>query len=68
MKKSDGSLYYEYILLYTKGDLVASENVETTLRNDLGCYFELKNDSIGPLSIYLGGKVCKIKLASGGQC
>ena len=40
-KKGDGSLYYEYILLYTDDALVVGENAETTLRNDLGRYFEL---------------------------
>ena len=34
-KKSDGSLYYEYILLYTDNHLVISENAEVILRTDL---------------------------------
>ena len=47
-KKSDGSLYYEYILLHIYDALVVGENTETTLRNDLGRYFELKGESISP--------------------
>ena len=47
-KKSDGSLFYEYILLYTDDALVVSDKAETTLRNDLGRYFELKEESIPP--------------------
>ena len=35
-KKSYGYLYYGYVLIYTDDALVISENVEATLRNDLG--------------------------------
>ncbi len=41
-KRSDGSDYYEYILLYTDDALVVSENAEQILRNELGRYFSLK--------------------------
>ena len=41
---------------------------ETTLKNDLGCYFELKEESIGPPSIYLEGRVRKVELTTGIQC
>jgi hypothetical protein len=34
-KHSDGSEYYEYILLYTDDCLVISENAEPVLRNEL---------------------------------
>jgi hypothetical protein len=66
-KKSDGSLFYEYNLLYTDNALVVGENAETTLSNDLGHYLELNDESIGPPSIYLGGKVCKVELSTGVQ-
>ena len=46
VKKSDGSPYYEYIILYTDDALIISENAEAILRKDLGRYFELK-ESIG---------------------
>ena len=47
-KKSDGSEYYEYILLYTDDVLVVSENAESVLRHGIGRYFDLKKSSIGP--------------------
>ena len=67
-KKSHGSLYYEYILLYTDDALVVGENAETILRKELGRYFELKEESIGPPSTYLGGRVRKVELKTGVQC
>jgi hypothetical protein len=47
-KRSDGSDYYGYILLYTDDALVVSDNAEQVLRNVLGRYFTLKEESIGP--------------------
>ncbi len=35
-KKSDGTLVYYHILLYTDDTLVVSENPEKILRNELG--------------------------------
>ena len=55
-KRSDGSDYYEYILLYIDA-LVVSVNAEQVLRNELGRYFTLKEESIGPPKIYLGGNM-----------
>ena len=46
-EKSDGTLYYEYVLLYMDNALVISENVEEILRKEIGKYFELKEESIG---------------------
>ena len=46
-KKSDGSKYYDYVLLYTDDLLCISENKEDILR-DIGKYFELKLDTLGP--------------------
>ena len=60
--KHDGSQYYSYILLYTDDALVIDESPEDILRNQLGKYFELKEESIGPPKIYLGGKVSKVQL------
>ena len=62
---SNGSEYYEYILLYTDDALVLSEHAEQVLRKDLGRYFELKEESIGPPKLYLGGGVQKVKLDNG---
>ena len=67
-KHSNGSDYYEYILLYTDDALVISENAEHTLRYDLGRYFELKEESIGPPKIYLGGHCRKVQLDNGVEC
>jgi hypothetical protein len=67
-KRSDGSEYYEYILLYTDDALVVSENPEQVLRAELGRYFTLKEESIGPPKIYLGGHVRKVQLDNGVEC
>ena len=43
------SIYY-----YTDDALVLSGNADKVLRTDLGRYFTLKEESIGPPKIYLG--------------
>ena len=63
--KSDGTEYYEYILLYTDDALCISENAESVLQNELGRYFPLKEGSIGSPKIYLGGRVRKVQLKKG---
>ena len=63
--KADGSEYWEYILLYTDDCLCVSENPEQTLRTQVGKYFTLKEESIGPPSIYLGGNVRQVVTESG---
>ena len=45
--------------------LVVSDNTEQVLRNELGRYFTLKEESIGPPKIYLGGHVRKVQLDNG---
>ena len=62
--KSDGSEYWEYVLLYCDDTLVISKDGEQVLREEIGKYFELKEESIGTPSIYLGGKVRKLTLAN----
>ena len=64
-ERSDGTPYYEYVLLYVDDTLVVSENAEGILRNELGRYFELKEESIGPPTLYLGGRVRKVTLDNG---
>ena len=64
-KKSGGTSYYEYILLYNDDALVVSQRAEDTLRKDLGHYFELKQDYIGPPKIYLGGHCRILELENG---
>ena len=63
--KDDGTLYYQYVLLYTDDLLVIGENPESFLRNEIGEMFKLKEKSIGPPTQYLGNKVMKVDLDSG---
>jgi hypothetical protein len=67
-KQSDGTDYYEYILLYTDDAIVLSENAEKVLINDLGRYFNLKEKSTGPPKIYPGGSVRKVQLDNRIKC
>ena len=67
-KHSDGHEYYEYVLLYTDDTMVISENAEPVLRNELGKYFELKEESIGPPKLYMGGHISKVELDNGVKC
>ena len=64
-QKEDGNEYWEYALLYTYDVLVVSERGEQFLRNELGKYFELKKESVGPPNIYLGGNMPKVVLENG---
>ena len=64
--KSDGTKYWEYVLLYVDDALVVSERrAEHILQEEVGKYFELKEASIGLPDIYLGGKISKVKLENG---
>ena len=64
-KKKYGTEYWEYALLYTDDVLVVSERCKQFLRFELEKYFELKEESIGPPKIYLGGKMPKVVLENG---
>jgi hypothetical protein len=63
--KADGSEYFEYVLLYVDDCLVVSENPEAILRQEIGKYFKLKEASIGPPDIYLGGKMRQVVMENG---
>jgi len=63
--KSNGGEYWEYILLYVDDALCISHQAEDVLRNELGKYFVLKEESIGVPKIYLGNKVSKVTLENG---
>jgi len=65
--KTDGSECYEYALLYTDDVLVISENGDHVLRREIGKYFELKEESIGPPKLYLGGHMRKVELENGAK-
>lgn len=56
---------YEYVLLYVDDCLVVSDNGENILRNEIGRYFTLKESSIGPPNIYLGGQMRQVTLENG---
>jgi hypothetical protein len=60
--KSDGTKVWDFVLMYTDDTLVISKNAESILRNEMGKYFELKQESIGPPNIYLGGHLRQVKL------
>ena len=40
-EKLDGTVYYEFVLLYVHDTLVISENAEEIQREEIGKYFEL---------------------------
>ena len=58
----NGKEYYEYVLLWTDDCLVISHRPDYVLRNEIGKYFKLKEESIGPPKIYLGGKMRLVQL------
>lgn len=58
-------LYYEYVLLYTDDILAISHRAEDIIRGEIGTKFMLKEESIGPPSQYLGGKLSLVELANG---
>ena len=62
---SEGSPCWEFVLLYTNDTLVVSTRAEHVLRHEIGKYFELKEESIGPPKIYLGASVRKVLLDNG---
>ena len=63
--KADGTKYWEYVLLYVDDVLVVSDRGEELLRKEIGKYFKLKENSIGPPKIYLGGHMRKVTLENG---
>ncbi len=63
-KRSTGEEYCEYVLLYLD-ELVISESAEKVLRNEIGQHFVLRDESIGPPSQYLGGKLRLVTLDNG---
>ena len=60
--------HWEYVLLYTDDVLFVSQDPEKILRAEIGKHFTLKEKSIGPPKIYLGGKVGKVTLENGQKC
>ena len=63
--RSTGEVYYEYVLLYVDDVLVISERAESVLTKEIGKFFVLKDESVGPPSMYLGGKLRQVELLNG---
>ena len=59
---AESTEYWEYILLYNDDVLVISDTGEKNLRDGIGKYFQLKEESIGEPKIYLGGHMRKVTL------
>ena len=51
--------------MYVDDVLIISEHGEDVLREEIGKHFKLKEESIGPLSFYLSGKLCRVSLDNG---
>ena len=66
-KRKTGEEYYEYALLYVDDVLVISENAESVLQKEIGQHFVLRDESIGPPSQYLGGKLREVTLENGAK-
>ena len=66
--KSDGTDYYQYVLVYTDDILAIMEETERFLRDELGNVFTLKENSIGPPTQYLGNKVSQVTLENSTKC
>mmetsp|Transcript_2939 Transcript_2939/g.6246 ORF Transcript_2939/g.6246 Transcript_2939/m.6246 type:complete len:134 (-) Transcript_2939:1095-1496(-) len=63
--KDDGPEVYDYVLLYSDDALVISPNAEHILRREIWKYFGLKEESIGPPDLYLGGRLSLVMLENG---
>ena len=61
----DNSEYWEYVLLYVDDALCISHRPREVLEKEIGKYWLLKNNSLGPPNIYLGNKVTKVYLENG---
>jgi hypothetical protein len=64
-KRSTGEKYYEYVLLYGNNVLVISKIAGTVLQQEIGQHFVLREESIGPPTQYLRGKLCVVTLENG---
>ncbi len=51
--------------MYTDDCLVVANDAEGILKGEIGQYFQLKPESIGPPKIYLGGHLRQVKIDSG---
>ncbi len=63
--KHNGENYWEYMLLCVGDALLCSHKAEEILRNELGKYFVLMEESIGDPRIHLGNQVTKVERENG---
>ncbi len=59
--------HYKYVLLYVDDVLLISEKADNVLRKEIGQHFVLQEESIGPPSQYLGGKLREVTLENGNK-
>ena len=64
-KRDNGTSYYEYVLLYVDDCLIISDNSENVIQMEIGKYFELRQESIKPPDLYLGGRMRQVELDNG---
>jgi hypothetical protein len=64
-QKDDRTQYWEYVLLYVDDALCISIDAENVLKNQIGRYFFIKENSVGVPKIYLRNKVSKVTLDNG---
>jgi hypothetical protein len=62
--RTDGSEYYELLLVYVDDVLAISHNPEKIMK-EIGMRFEIKNNEYGPPTMYLGGDIEKFQLPDG---
>ena len=65
VRKDGETVYQEYVLLYVDDCLVISDRAESIIKNEIGKYFCLKEESIGDPGQYLGGKMRELVLENG---
>ena len=61
VRKSNGTEYYEYMILYVDDCLAISETPKESVLQ-LDKFFKMQPSSISPPNIYLGGKVNHMRL------
>ena len=60
--KSNMHEHYENVLACADDTLVISERAEDILRNQIGKFFHLNHNYVGPLKIYLVSSLIKVML------
>jgi hypothetical protein len=66
--KDNGTIYWQFVLLYTDDILAIMTYPQRYITNELGSYFTVKPNSIGPPTQYLGNKVSQVTLSNNVVC